>query len=272
MTDQILVPFLKWAGGKRWLASSTTQFAPENFNTYIEPFLGSAAVFFSLNLRQGILSDLNGELINTYQAIRDDYKKIIALLRAHDRKHSHDYYYKVRSAKPRTSHTRAARFLYLNRTCWNGLYRVNLKGEFNVPKGTKDRVLLETDDFEKIAWRLAKAHIVCQDFEKTIDMAEQGDFVFIDPPYTVKHNLNGFIKYNETIFSWNDQLRLRDAVARALKRGAQITMSNADHESIRLIYADLCDIETVERTSVIAGNSVHRKKTSEALMRMGWQK
>ena len=128
-----LQPFLRWAGGKRWLVKKENQIAPLQFDTYIEPFLGSAAVFFSISSTNFIISDINAELINCYMAIRNNHEEIEGLLRIHQAKHSKDYYYQIRESQPKTEQTKAARFLYLNRTCFNGLYRVNHQGKFNVP-------------------------------------------------------------------------------------------------------------------------------------------
>ena len=158
---------------------------------------------------------------------------------------------------------KAARFIYLNRTCWNGLYRVNSKGEFNVPIGTKTKVLLEADDFQGISILLSQMDINTCDFETTIDKATAGDFVFIDPPYSVKHNLNGFLKYNETIFSWKDQIRLRKSVAKAINRGASVLLFNADHCSIRDLYKGIGKMITLDRASVIAGKLGARGTFSE---------
>jgi DNA adenine methylase len=142
-------------------------------------------------------------------------------LKVHAKRHSKKYYYYLRDeAKPTSLAGQAARFLYLNRTCWNGLDRVNLKGKFNVPKGTKSKVILDTDDFEAAAKALGAATLVCSDFATIVDMAEKGDLIYADPPYTVHHNMNGFIKYNEVLFSWEDQTRLRDCLLRASERGA----------------------------------------------------
>jgi len=261
---------LSWAGGKRWLVKNGIQIAPSSYKRYIEPFLGGAAVFFSLPEVPHIISDLNPELINCYNAIKDDFRKVEKLLRLHQKKHCDNYYYQVRESQPRERFIKAARFLYLNRTCWNGLYRVNLHGKFNVPRGTKNKVLLDTDNFENIAKRLSKGMILCQDFEKTLSLSGKGDFVFIDPPYTVNHNSNGFLEYNEKIFSWADQERLKDAITSAVGRGAMITMTNADHHSIHKLYAGMYKIEKIERSSVIAGKSSHRGVTSEVLIRIGW--
>jgi len=264
--NQRLSPFLKWAGGKRWLVARHSSFFPSFSGKYIEPFLGSGAVFFHILPEQGILSDSNPWLIETYLAIRDDWERVLSHMVQHQRLHSRDYYYKVRGMKCRNRYTRAAQFLYLNRTCWNGLFRVNLKGEFNVPIGTKTKVIMQ-DDFSSISSALLGMKIVSSDFEPIIDSAAADDFLFVDPPYTVNHNLNGFIKYNEKIFSWEDQERLRDCLLRAKNRGVAILMTNADHESIKSLYGKGFTLSYVDRASVISGNSKFRGNTTELLIR-----
>lgn len=259
----MISPFLKWAGGKRWLVSKHPELLNVEFDRYIEPFLGSASAFFYLQPSKAILSDLNVDLIDVYRAIQADWEKVVTELKKHHTKHCKNYYYKIRASKPRSLHTRAARFIYLNRTCWNGLYRVNLKGEFNVPIGTKKDVVYDTDDFEGISNFLQNVHLKIEDFEKIIDQAAAGDFVFIDPPYTVCHNNNGFLKYNEKIFSWEDQLRLKDAVWRAKNRGAKILILNAGHSSIAQIYEGFGSVQEFGRASVLAASAKHRKQVSE---------
>lgn len=224
-------------------------------------------MYFALQPAQAILSDANFELINTYQAIKDDPLMIKRLLREHQRKHSKDYYYKMRSYKPRCEYRMAARFIYLNRTCWNGLYRVNLSGKFNVPIGTKLTVTMETDDWQAMAERLKPASLSCRDFEESIEMADKGDVIFADPPYTVKHNFNGFIKYNDSLFSWDDQIRLRDAVLRAKLKGARVIVTNAHHASILELYKNRFILEPVTRASILAGSSAHRGRYEELLIR-----
>lgn len=257
-------PFLKWAGGKRWLVSRGLPL-PETFSRLVEPFVGSAAIFFSLRPDQAILADINQDLINLYRVIRDRPVELQAQLSRHHHQHSRDHYYAVRKQVTVDDLDRAARMLYLNRTCWNGLYRVNRFGEFNVPIGTKTSVLIEGEDFELYSKILNVADIACQDFEVTIDACGYGDFLFVDPPYTVKHNMNGFVKYNETIFSWDDQVRLAAALRRAGSRGSSVLVTNADHESLRELYSADFTYTSVERQSVLAGSAAHRGGTTEAL-------
>lgn len=262
-----LSPFLKWAGGKRWFADRWLQLIPNNFNRYIEPFVGSGAVYFSLLPKAAILSDLNADLINTYQAVRDDPAGVERLLQEHDKNHDKVYYYQTRAKKPKSSLERAAWLIYLNRTCWNGLYRVNQRNEFNVPIGTKTHVILPNDDFLSVSAALQKTQLFVQDFEETIDLAGKGDFIFVDPPYTVKHNLNGFLKYNDKMFSWCDQIRLRDSVVDAVRRGAMVLITNANHQSIRDLYDGIGKYTILKRASVLAASSTHRSQTEELVIR-----
>lgn len=231
-----LTPFLKWPGGKRWLTQAHSHLLAVPYRRYIEPFLGSGSVFFALAPADAILSDANAELIDTYRAIRSRPHVLRQCLEAHATAHSDEYYYKVRASQPSGLVERAARMIYLNRTCFNGIYRVNLSGMFNVPRGTKDSVILETDDFPQLSKALKGAELRCGDFEAVIDEARRGDLVFADPPYTVRHNTNGFVKYNEKLFSWDDQERLAATLARAFKRGATIVATNANHASVRDLY------------------------------------
>lgn len=260
------LPFLKWAGGKRWISKRIVELVGAVEGKYIEPFLGSGAVFFSLRPQQAILSDINFELINTYRAIKSDPEKVLILLNDHQHHHSKDYYYKMREYKSSCDFKMAARFIYLNRTCWNGLYRVNRKGEFNVPIGTKSNVMMVTDDWGALSDLLKSSELICGDFEEAIEQAQKGDLVFADPPYTVKHNLNGFIKYNDALFSWRDQVRLRDSLLRAKQRGVRVIITNANHSSIRELYEKNFCLEAITRASVLAGSSAHRGRYEELLI------
>lgn len=263
MSEQIVLPFLKWAGGKRWLVRDHPDIFPTDFNKYIEPFLGSGSVFFHLKPQNALLSDTNKELITTYRALRNRNRKVGSLLKKYHERHSNEFYYFMREQTPQKQEEIAARMIYLNRTCWNGLYRVNLSGKYNVPKGTKRNVVLDTDDFKATARLLRRSMIVQSDFEAIIDAAEEDDFVFVDPPYTVRHNLNGFVKYNEKLFSWNDQIRLKYAIDRATARGAKVLLTNANHESILDLYRDYVGHRTLSRSSVLSGKSEFRGKYSE---------
>lgn len=264
-----LKPFLKWAGGKRWLTKQHPELFQIPFERYLEPFLGGGAVFFHMLPEKGLLSDLNPTLINTYQAIKENHREVVEKLRAHASLHSDSYYYEIRSKEFRSPTSRAAQFLYLNRTCWNGLYRENLLGKFNVPRGTKNTVLFDDDDFGAISKSLSNIELKNYDFEKAIQNVSSGDFVFVDPPYTVRHNSNGFLKYNEHIFSWADQVRLAAAIKRKLHSGASFLITNAHHDSIFELYKDFGVILSVKRASVLAGSKKFRGSTNEAIVLIG---
>ncbi|WP_244241138.1 DNA adenine methylase [Leptospira selangorensis] len=251
-------PFLKWAGGKRWLIEKYPHLFKTEYKRLIEPFVGSGAVFFFLSPARAILNDSNTDLINTYISIKEDWKSVLKNLQKHQRNHSKEYYYTIRDREYVSRSAMAAKFIYLNRTCWNGLYRVNAKGSFNVPIGTRSSVILGNDDFEKVSNTLRKAKLFSNDFSKVIKDAKYGDFIFADPPYTVKHNNNGFIKYNESLFSWEDQLRLKEDLQSAVKRGAKALITNAFHPSIKELYKGFGEQIKIIRPSRIAANASAR--------------
>lgn len=270
-TQVALTPFLKWAGGKRWFVHQHGHLFPKTYRRYIEPFLGGGAVYFHLRPEQAILGDINPEVIAAYKAIKEHWVGLKQSLayhqRAHDENGDDDYYYEVRGKSPKKLVQRASRMIYLNRTCFNGIYRVNKQGEFNVPRGDKDAVLMETDDFKAMAALLATAQLRVADFEDLINEASEDDLIFADPPYTVRHNLNGFIKYNEVLFSWADQERLAIALRRAASRGAKIVATNANHHSVRSLYSGW-DFMTraVSRFSQISADGSSRRQFEELII------
>jgi DNA adenine methylase len=261
-----LKPFLRWAGGKRWFVANHSNLIPRDFNRYIEPFLGSGAVYFYLKPNNALLGDTNLDLINAYQGLKEEWELVYRYLKKHKRNHSKEYYYKVRSSNPRSIASMAARFIYLNRTCWNGLYRVNKQGEFNVPIGNREKIIFEDDCFESISNTLQNSELFNKDFEFLINKAEEGDLIFVDPPYTVRHNNNGFIKYNEKLFSWDDQKRLNEALKRARGRGAKILGTNAFHDSIVDLYKPNFKTMSVSRNSSISSKAETRKKFDELVI------
>jgi DNA adenine methylase len=180
---------------------------------------------------------LNEDLIATYRAVRRDSGAIVRHLRRY-RVTKQDYY-RIRNREPKNLITRAARFLYLNRTAFGGVYRLNLEGRFNVPYGGGERTpanLWETDILERAARALRRVRLKASDFEPILDLARSGDVAYCDPTYTVAHNNNGFVRYNERNFSWSDQKRLAAAAMAATRRGATVIISNAHHASIRELY------------------------------------
>lgn len=263
-----MTPFLKWAGGKRWLFNKPFIETLPPHRRYIEPFLGGGAGFFAIKPTVALLSDVNVELISLYEVIRDDHVALKDALSVHQERHCSTYYYEVREEEPADKVARAARMLYLNRTCWNGLYRLNRTGKFNVPIGTKTMVLQPSDDFSSTSALLSRATLRSCDFAETIDEATEGDLLFVDPPYTVKHDNNGFVKYNEHIFSWKDQERLKAAIVGAVGRGASVIVTNANHDSVKDLYSGIGRSSVVDRASVISGKSAGRSAVSELLVRI----
>lgn len=258
---------MKWPGGKRWFVEKHSTLFPTNYNTYIEPFLGSGSVFFFLQPTRAILSDINKELINTFIGVRDNYSEVVKQLQEYQTEHSIEFYYNTRAALSTNNVDDAAKFIYLNRTCFNGIYRVNNNGVFNVPKGTSDSVFRKEDDFKNWSRILSTAQLNVSDFEVTINEAMAGDLIFADPPYTVRHNLNGFREYNEKLFSWDDQVRLSEALVRARDRGAHIVSTNANHQSVRELYENRgLSLLTTSRFSSISANPTNRRQFDELVI------
>lgn len=241
------------------------------FNRYHEPFFGGGAVFFHLNPEFSSLSDINPRLISTYKAVSSDWRKVYFHLKEHHRKHSAYHYYEIRDKQRRCAYRAAADFIYLNRTCWNGMYRVNTKGKFNVPIGDRFSILREDDDFHSISDALSNANIQCRSFSDALLEAKRGDFVFLDPPYTVKHNLNGFVKYNEKIFTWKDQERLRDCIVKLCEIGAKVLLMNGAHESIHELFSEFADPIPVTRNTSLSATPAHRGKATEYAFLIGYQ-
>jgi len=260
------MPFLKWAGGKRWLIEKHADIFPPCPGNYIEPFLGAGSVFFHLRPAHAYLSDTNLELIETYKAIRDNWRLVLKHLKRHRNNHSDSYYYELRSFSPKTLATKGARFIYLNRTCFNGIYRVNRQGKFNVPRGTRNSVIFKTDDFEALSEVFQNVELNACDFEESIDRADNGDLVFADPPYTVRHNNNAFVKYNEKLFSWDDQIRLANSLKKAANRGAKVIATNAYHPCVIELYQGFFDLRPICRKSQISADRQYRGNFLELLI------
>lgn len=260
-------PFLRWAGGKRWLANFITSLIPNDINDYYEPFLGAGNVFFKMNGlgKKHYLSDTNKDLILTYCQIKDNYKEVIKHLRQFENKKK--YYNTIRNKKFRNPNKTAAKFIYLNKTCFNGIYRVNRKGEFNVPYGYKKRVdFINEGNLQLVSKYLHKAEINQIDFEKATLNCKEKDFIYFDPPYTVSHSKNGFISYNSKLFSWDDQIRLFKRFNELSEKGCYALLSNANHTNIRRMYKEY-EFIYKKRTSVIAGSVENRKKVREILIK-----
>lgn len=258
-------PFLRWAGGKTWLIKDLGQFLPEGrIETYHEPFLGGGAVFFHLNpTNKALLSDLNPELIHTYNVVRDDVERVISELSKFE--NTKEFYYQIRAKKFKKAEKQAAQFIYLNQTSFNGIYRVNLKGEYNVPYGHRKKNFLEPENLRLVSKRLQNAKIFVSDFSVCIYNINPGDLVFLDPPYTISHNNNGFFKYNKNLFSEDDQLRLSEFIDNLREIGANYVLTNAAHVRIKEIFSKGDRIVELKRASLVGGANAKRGNYSEMI-------
>lgn len=261
-------PFLKWAGGKRWLVPKILKNLPK-FNVYYEPFVGSGALFFALEPRSAILSDSNPELMNCYRAVRNHCKSVINVL--NELRIAKKTFYEIREKfwLEDDRIKKAAYFIYLNKTCWNGLYRVNRDGKFNVPVGRHVRVGYKVFDPEHLqcASRLLKrATIKCGDFEEAVKGARKNDLVYFDPPYITTHLKDSFIKYNSILFHQSDELRLAQLAEKLARRGTLVVLSNAAHPLIKDQYNGVFLKTELLRPSLIAGDPTKRTKFLELLV------
>lgn len=264
-TNEKTKPFLRWAGGKNWLVKNINNYLPnDGFNNYIEPFLGGGSIFFHLAPQKAILSDLNNELIDTYYALKNNVNEIIDELSKF--RNSEEFYYHIRGKKFNSEIKNAARFIYLNQTSFNGIYRVNLKGEYNVPFGHRKKEFLQPDNLLKASKSLQFAELKTRDFFDSINDIQQNDLVFLDPPYTVTHNNNGFIKYNAKLFDLNAQYKLSDFIDGLVEIGAYYILTNAAHLEVKKIFSRPNNymIET-SRASLVGGTMAKRGKYSELI-------
>lgn len=228
--------------------------------------MGGGAVFFAIDpLGQAYLNDSNAELVETYQQIRDQPDLVIRSLKR--LKNSKKEYYAIRKRKPIKPYTRAARFIYLNRCSFNGIYRVNSLGGYNVPYGHRKNVdIVTAHNLHAVSSVLQNRVITCTDFSAQLDNVCENDLVFLDPPYTVAHENNGFIEYNQKLFSWEDQIRLRSFVEDIERRGAYFILTNASHESILRLYDDIGTIYKRSRYSQVGGRNKTRGMYNELII------
>ncbi len=234
-------PFLKWAGGKTALLDVLLTAAPPRFGTYYEPFLGSGALFFGLSragrVRRAVLGDINRELIDTYRALQVDVEAVIRVLDRYP--YSKAFYYALREVDPWSLPLaeRAARMIYLNKTCYNGLYRVNRAGKFNVPFGRyKNPNYKDFDNLRAVARALQDVTLVCASFEESVRDAGPGDFVYFDPPYDPVSRTARFTEYHAGGFDREDQARLAALFRELAERGVWVMLSNADTPFVRELY------------------------------------
>ena len=256
-------PFLRWAGGKQWISNRLTKLIPVDTGMYYEPFLGGGSLYLAALPNKAVLSDLNPRLIETYQLLKKDPHALISVLERWN--NDKQTYYEVRETTFTDKVHRVAQFIYLNRTCWNGLHRVNKQGKFNVPFGNNGRSVFDATHLLKVSGALKNAEIKCDDFNKVVGRAKQGDFVYFDPPYTSMHAKNGFLQYNEKIFSWQDQLRLSHTARVLAERGCHVLISNANHEAILNLYPGFA-YQELSRHSILAASPKFRQMTTELLI------
>jgi DNA adenine methylase len=260
-------PFLKWAGGKGKLIQQYIPYLPKKFKTYYEPFLGGAAVFFYLNPPSATLTDINAELVNAYRCVRDNVEELILNLEAHQLRHCRDYYYEVRQSPGVTNIEKAARLIYLNKTCFNGLYRENSKGAFNVPIGKyKNPKICNPALLRSVSAALQNAQINVRPFEDILEHASScDDFVYFDPPYYPLSPTSNFTAYSRYSFTQDDQIRLKYVFAELAERGVKVMLSNSDCQFVRELYSDF-NINSIIAPRLINSNARKRGKISEVLV------
>ena len=266
-------PFVKWAGGKGRLLSQLRPLLPVGVEhmRHVEPFVGGGAMFFSRRPRRALLTDINPALVLAYAAIRDDVGSVIENLRWLASRHSKESYYRVRerynSGQRVSASTRAAMFIYLNKTCFNGLHRVNRKGEFNVPVGSyKNPRILNEDGLRAAGDLLAGADLACTSFEAVLERAKPGDFVYFDPPYAPLSQTASFTSYARDGFSQEDQTRLCDVYKALDRRGCKLMLSNSDVPFIRSLYRNF-EVDTVAAPRAINCDANKRGKVTELVVR-----
>ena len=275
--DQVLAsppkPFVKWAGGKRQLIPQIEKHLPDKFSSYFEPFLGGGALLFHIlyenqNLK-GYVSDLNSDLVLAYITIRDKLDDLLKSLQKHSDNYfsnSKSYYYSIRESTPKNQVDKVSKLLFLNRTCFNGLYRVNSKGKFNVPLGRYSNPNIVQEENLKYVNQFLnqnKITIKCQDFSSTVESVKKGDFVYFDPPYQPVSKTANFTSYTNSNFTFNDLKRLAKVSNQLAKRGVNVLLSNSSSKQVLDLFATT-DWEIVEIKANRAINSDSHKRTGHS--------
>jgi DNA adenine methylase len=261
--------FVKWAGGKKQLIEQFKQFLPKRIERYFEPFVGGGAVAFYIikhfKPKEVFLSDINPELINCLNVIKNNVDELIKILEYYKKKHSKETYYKVRDEDPEllSDVSRAARFIYLNKTCFNGLYRVNSKGQFNVPIGSyKNPSICSEYELREISELLRNASINQQQFYDAVKEAKKGDFIYFDPPYYPLNKGKSFTTYTKESFLEKEQEKLAEVFRGLNKKGCLVMISNSDTDYIKNLYKDF-NIHTVKASRMINCIGTSRGKINE---------
>jgi DNA adenine methylase len=261
-------PFLKWAGGKRQLLRELVRHVPKTYGHYFEPFLGGGALFFELQPRKAVLADVNERLIRTYAGVKDDVDGVIRLLQTYP--HDKTFFCDLREVDidARSDAEVAAWFVYLNKTGFNGLYRVNRSNRFNVPFGRYDNpTICDEATLRASSAALAKARLVFDDFENVVAEAKAGDFVYFDPPYAPLSATSSFTSYTSNGFGIEGQTRLRDVALRLKERGVNILLSNSAAECVRDLYRSGFEITEVSATRFVNSKGSGRGAITELVIR-----
>ena len=268
-------PFVKWAGGKRQILDKLTKYIPDEFDTYYEPFIGGGALLFELSPKKAVINDSNKELMNVYKCLCDEtkFKKMCTVLNHYETEHSEKFYYEIRNKDRNKAtynrlkdYTKAARTIYLNKSCFNGLYRVNSKNEFNVPFGKKTKV--NTYDGSNLITvsnylTMNDVKILCTDFEKATETAQKGDFIYFDPPYDSDNST--FNSYTEEGFGKEEQKRLADLFKKLDKKGVYLMLSNHNTSLVNEMYKGY-NFHIIEAKRNINSNGKKRGKVEEVII------
>ena len=264
-------PFMKWAGGKSQLIPELVQRLPVRFSNYFEPFIGSGALFFTVRPSGAMLSDINRELINVYRIVQDQVEALIKDLKRH--RHNSRYFYELRSADRKTDFwtwseiERAGRTIFLNKTCFNGLFRVNSRGEFNVPFGDyKNPTIADEENLRSCAAALRGAELEVQPFDRIRDFVRSGDFVYFDPPYLPLTPTANFTSYHSSGFGFQDHVKLRDLCIDLDKKGVRFMLSNSHTPQVLELFEGF-DIDVVYANRAINSKAEGRGKVREVIVR-----
>ena len=271
-------PFVKWAGGKRQLIPILNENLPKSFGTYYEPFLGGGALLFHIiterNSQKCSISDLNSDLVLAYTTIRNRIDELISSIKSHEKKYqknSKSYYYSVRESNPRSEIEKTSRLLFLNRTCFNGLYRVNSKGKFNVPLGryTNPNIVNE-ENLRSVSDMLqsSRVSIKCRDFEAVLRDAKKDDLVYFDPPYQPVSDTANFTSYTTRNFTYDDLNRLAELCTKLDSKGCKVLLSNSDSKDVADVFSDKSwKIKKIQANRSINSNAKKRTGHFELLIK-----
>ncbi|MBE7318586.1 modification methylase [Staphylococcus sp. HMSC063F03] len=272
--NSFIKPILKWVGGKRQLLSEIVPLIPKNINTYVEPFVGGGAVLFDIQPNKAIINDSNSELINVYKTIMNNPDELIEELKIHKLNNSSDYFYEIRAIdreknyKNYTTVNKASRIIYLNKTCYNGLYRVNQSGFFNTPYGRyKNPDIVNEITIKALSKYFNDNHIEIynEDYSNVISNLDKNDFVYFDPPYVPISTSSSFTGYTEGGFTLENQKELKNYCDKLTEKGVRFLLSNSDSEFIHDLYSDY-NIKTVKAKRFINSKAKNRGEINEVLV------